>query len=109
MHSTELLLLIFIALLIWYWQDSARAKEVASKAGSRACDRAQVTFLDETVEITRLRLKRDGDGQARLMRVYQFEFSSDGSRRCLGTVTMLGHRVAGLTMDAYRNGSDTSN
>ena len=106
MHSTELLLLAFIALLIWYWQDSARAKEVASAAGSRACRHGEVSFLDETVEITRLRLKRDSDGQIRLQREYRFEFSSDGSRRYQGTVTLLGHRVAGLSMDAYRENID---
>jgi hypothetical protein len=105
MHSTELLLLIFLGLLIWFWLDSARAKEVASSAGSRACGHGQVSFLDETVEITKLRLKRDTDGRMRLQREYRFEFSSDGSRRYQGRITMLGHRVAALSMDAYRENS----
>jgi len=102
MHSTQVLLLLLFGLLIWFWQDSARAKELASSAGSRACARAQLNFLDETVEFTGLRLKRDGDGRLGLQRDYRFEFSNDGSRRYGGRISMLGHRLESLTMDPYR-------
>lgn len=103
MHSTELLLLLFFGLLIWFWQDSARAKEIASTAGARACARLQLVFLDETVEFTTLRLRRDRDGQLRLQRHFRFEFSTDGSQRYGGRITMLGRQLESLSMDPYRD------
>jgi hypothetical protein len=102
MHFFDLFLLLLFGFAIWFWQDAARAKELASLAGRRACDRVQVVFLDETVEFTGLRLVRDTEGRLRLQRRYRFEFSSDGSRRYQGRIFMQGHRLESLEMDAYR-------
>lgn len=106
MHSTEFIILIVVGLLIWFWQDSTRAKEIASTAGERACARLQLNFLDETVEFTALRLRRDKEGRIRLQRTYQFEFSNDGSRRYGGRISMLGYQLESLSMDPYRDAGD---
>lgn len=106
MHYSELILLLCFGLIVWFWQDSARVKELASRAGFRVCRQAQVHFLDETVEFTGLRFRRDSQGSLRLRREYRFEFSSDGSRRYQGEITMLGHRLETLTMEPYRDSSD---
>jgi hypothetical protein len=102
MHYVDLFLLLAFGLAIWLWQDTARAKELASQAGNRACNRVQVEFLDETVEFTDLRLARDAGGRLCLQRRYRFEFSSDGSRRYQGRISMLGHQLESLDMEAYR-------
>lgn len=101
--TSELLLIILMVASIMYWLNAIRCKEIAREAGKRACDKYQVTFLDDTVVIRKLRLRRDTNGQMRFYRVYQFEFSSDGEQRYTATISMLGERVTRVDMEAYRS------
>ena len=90
-----------LALLAWLWFDSMRARERAVAAGSRACERDGLQFLDETVECVSLRPARDENGRIALRRIYRFEFSDNGDNRRGGNVSLLGGRVESLTMDPY--------
>jgi len=90
-----------IALLGWLWFDSMRARERAVAAGSRACARDALQFLDETVECVSLRPARNDDGRLVLRRVYRFEFSDDGEHRRGGSIVMLGGEVESLTMEPF--------
>ena len=95
----------FLALFIgggWYWYDAMRAKELAREAGRRRCDEVGVTFLDDTVSLTRLRIRRDGDGRLAIWREFQFEFSSDGSARYGGEIVLFSGRVRHIEMEPYR-------
>ena len=74
-----MLFLLLLAALGWYWFNSLRALEIARKAGKRACDNANVQFLDDTVAGTALALVRDGAGRRVLRRTYRFEFSETGN------------------------------
>lgn len=98
----EWLILIGFAGGGWYWYEAMRAKELARDAGRRRCGEAGVAFLDDTVSLTRLRLRRDADGQLTLYREFQFEFTSDGSARHGGEITLFGHRIARIEMEPYR-------
>lgn len=86
----------------WYWFEAMRVKELARYAGRRRCDEAGVTFLDDTVVLTRLRLRRDAGGRMTLYREYRFEFASDGGVRYAGQICVLGRRVKHLEMAPYR-------
>lgn len=86
----------------WYWFEAMRAKEYARQAGRRRCDELGVTFLDDTVVLTRLRLRRDTAGRMSLYREYRFEFASDGGVRYGGDIALLGGRVTRLEMAPYR-------
>jgi hypothetical protein len=90
-----------LAILAWLWFDSMRARERALAAGSRACQRDGLQFLDETVECVSLRAARDEDGRLALRRVYRFEFSDDGRNRRSGGIVMLGGEVESLTMEPF--------
>jgi hypothetical protein len=90
-----------LAVLAWLWFDSMRARERALAAGSRACERDGLQFLDETVECVSLRAARDEDGRLALRRVYRFEFSDDGRNRRSGGIVMLGGEVESLTMEPF--------
>jgi hypothetical protein len=90
-----------LALLAWLWFDSMRARERAVAAGSRACERDGLQFLDETVECVSLRPARDENGHIALRRIYRFEFSDNGDNRRGGNVSLVGGRVESLTMDPY--------
>lgn len=98
----DLGLLLWLALLgalIWFWQDSLVARELAHAASLRACRLSGVQLLDDTVSLDRLWLRRDSHGQWRLERRYLFEFSESGITRQPGLVIMLGHHTEVLAMD----------
>lgn len=98
---SELVAALAIAALGWLWYDSMRARERAVDAGRRACERDDLQFLDETVQIVGLRPARNGDGRLVLRRTYRFEFSDDGVRRRGGTVVMLGAEIESLHLEPF--------
>jgi hypothetical protein len=98
----ELLLLLLLIVLGWFWFDSLRALEVARNAGRRACDNAGVQFLDDTVAGIGLALVRDYSGRRTLRRTYRFEFSDTGDTRLEGQLILLGTRIDSVTMEPYR-------
>lgn len=99
---SDILFLATLGLGLWYWWDSVRTQEIARNAGLRACQQADVQFLDDTVERKRQWLRRNSQGRMQLCRLYFFEFSSDGAERYQGRVVMFGQAVREVEMDAYR-------
>ena len=95
----EILLIVLLLALAWYWYDSTVAKEAAVGAARRACQRHSQQLLDETVALTRIRPRRDRSGRMRLLRHYRFEFSGDGELRRSGEISLLGQRVTGLNLE----------
>lgn len=95
----EVLLVVFLLGMGWYWYDSTLAKEAAISAARRACERHQQQLLDETVVLAAVRPQRDTSGRMRLLRHYRFEFSGDGERRAGGEIRLLGQRVTGLNLE----------
>lgn len=71
-------------------------------ASKRACDEANVTFLDDIVALSGTWFKRNAQGRIMLHRRYKFEFTSDIDRRYSGEVIMLGSQIENIRMDAYR-------
>lgn len=101
MTPSEFIILFVLVAAIFYWIDTIFAKEIAVKHGKERCKKLGVTFLDETVEIIKTRLKRNPRGTILFRREYSFEFSSDGIRRYDGKIIMLGKVLVDLTMSAY--------
>jgi len=96
---TTLISLLLLGGVLWFWQDSLRAREHAKAAGLRACKRCGVQLLDDTVALEKLRIRRDTDGRLTWERVYVFEFTEDGVFRLCGSIMMLGRRVQLLHME----------
>jgi hypothetical protein len=94
-----LLLLIGLGLFLWFWQDSMRAKELARDACLRACRRYGVQFLDDTVALDKIGLRRNDSGRLCLERRYTFEFTDTGVTRTGGVVIMLGSSIEVLALD----------
>jgi len=99
---SELLTLAVLVGVIAYWFSGMRAKELARREGRLRCQGLGLIFLDDTVVLKRLRLVRDGLSYMVFRREYHFEFSSDGSRRYRGEITLLGQLLEDIVMDAYR-------
>jgi len=97
----EIAALIAIALTVWLWFDSMRARERAVRTGQAACARDSLQFLDETVECVRIRPARNAEGRFALRRTYRFEFSDTGNNRRSGSIVMVGPEVESLAMEPF--------
>ena len=102
MISDELIILLLISLLILYWYDSMRAREMARIASIRACKESDVSFLDDTVSLKKLRLKKNSYGRLSIFREYQFDFTSDGYARHHGSVIVHGKLLSNVDLGVFR-------
>ncbi len=98
----EAIAVISIVLLLWYWLSAMRAKEIATDAAQLSCRRYSLEFLDDTVALLRLRLRRNGKGQLQFYWEYCFEFSSTGNERYQGQVSLLGQVLLQVKLPPHR-------
>ncbi|MBV2123875.1 MAG: DUF3301 domain-containing protein [Candidatus Thiodiazotropha sp. (ex Ctena orbiculata)] len=96
-YSTLNLLLALLALL-WFWRDSLRVREIAIRISRNACQSHGVQFLDQTVALHRLGIRWLRSG-LKLRRVYEFDYSLEGSGRRTGYVVMVGTDNVSLHID----------
>lgn len=92
--------LLLLALIVWLWRDTMRAREAANHACLETCEGLGARLLDDTVSLRRLRLQRNRDGRLQLARIYGFEYSGTGYDRRRGTIAMVGTEVQFLHMEA---------
>jgi len=93
MPVLEVLGILALAAIAWFWFDSLKAREAAVRAAREVCAAEGLMFLDDTVAIASLKPVRDDGGRITLQRAYDFEFSDTGNNRLKGSVVMRGHRV----------------
>ena len=93
MPIVEILSVLALGAAAWLWLDSLKAREVAINAARSACMAEGLLLLDDTVAIANLKLSRDDDGQVRIQRAYEFEYSDTGNNRLHGSIVLLGHRT----------------
>lgn len=98
----ELSILILLAAIIYYWLDSIRAKEIATEHAKKACKKVFLEFLDDTVLMKKVRLRRNSHGQIAIYREYEFEFSSTGEFRYKGRIQQLGQHLIDIKMEPYK-------
>jgi len=98
----ELIIFLILLAIVVYWWDAAGAYERAYQAAKQACSEGGVQLLDDTLERTKIRLCRHERGYMHLCREYEFEFSSDGEMRYMGTLKLKGRRLQHIEMQAYR-------
>lgn len=98
----ELSIIIILISSLLYWLDSIRAKENATRFAKDACKKVLLEFLDDTVLIKKIRLRRNTQGQMSIYREYEFEFSSTGEFRYKGQVWLLGKYLVDVEMEPYQ-------
>ena len=101
---SSLLVIAFLIGLAWFWFDSVRAKEAATKAAALACKEIQAQLLDQTVALKKLRVVRNVKGRMQLHRSYNFELSMDREARSFGRVFLLAQEVSSVQLD-YHDGT----
>ena len=95
----SLLIILFLALLAWFWLNSIRAKEIAMQASAMACQQIQAQFLDQTASLKKLRFIRNAQGRLGIQRIYSFDFSRDRENRSKGFVEIRGYKVTKVYLD----------
>lgn len=96
---TSIFILLFLAVLAWFWMNSIRAKEIAMQASAAACQQIQAQFLDQTASLKRIQFIRTQAGRLGFERTYSFDFSRDRESRQKGLVTIKGHIVRQVLLD----------
>lgn len=91
MKSIILLLLIGSIAVIWY--ESLRVRERVLIHCRDICERAGLQFLDQTVALVSLSLRRTPAGNPTVFRVYQFEVSEHGTDRQRGYIAVTGAKI----------------
>ena len=96
---SELLYILLVLAVFWFWMDSSRSRERAVNAAREACKQAGVQFLDDTVMLAKIRMCRKSSGSMALCRSYSFDFSLDGEQRRSGSVSMRAQTLIDLVLD----------
>jgi len=86
-----------LGLVAVLWSSARAAAESASLHGRRACRDAGVQWLDHSVHLVQVRLRRNADGRLGLERHYRFEYSRGGDDRHAGRIVLLGRRLVSLS------------
>lgn len=95
------LTLVIPLIVLLYWWDSIRSKEIARQAGKLRCQQHGLQFLDDTVSLAKIRFRRGSSGRLSVTRQYQFEFCTDGSKRYQGTLWVTARYAHGIEMEPY--------
>jgi len=98
-----LIALLAVLLIAWLWRLSMQAKEIATKAAQKASDQHGLQFLDETVVLSKLKIKKGRDNKLHFFRHYQFEYYDGEQVRKKSTVSLLGIDVVEIGLEAYSN------
>jgi hypothetical protein len=101
-NLVAILLLLFLG---WFWLDSLRARELALGICKAACEARGLQLLDQAVVLRRLGLSWRGDG-IRLRRVYRFDFSEEGVGRHTGYLVLRGIDLDDLSFGLPGRASD---
>jgi len=95
----SILIILFLALIAWFWLNSIRAQEIAMQASAQACQQIEVQFLDQTASLKKIRIVRNKSGRMIFERIYSFDFSRDRESRTQGLVTIIGQKVTQVLLD----------
>ena len=107
---TPVLLLAGFGIAALLWSESRAAAEIASRFGREACASAGVQWLDQSVALTKLGLRRASDGRLRVLRHYRFDYSWQGDDRQQGSLALLGRELQWISapqrelVDSSRDG-----
>ena len=101
LDPSNLLWLVPVGLLFYYWWQSGKFKGRARELASRYCQQLNLQLLDYSMVITGYWPVRDASGNIVIRRTYQFEFTSTGERRHQGIIVLLGQHIKSIDLEAY--------
>ena len=87
------MLLLMLGLIVWFWTNTLRVRELAIETAREACRYQNLQFLDATVVMHKLAVRRSTNGQLVLQRTFLFAYSEHGDDRRTGFVITSGNHV----------------
>ncbi|MFJ7885926.1 DUF3301 domain-containing protein [Pseudomonas sp. NPDC096917] len=84
----------------WLWHNHG-LRERALERVKQHCKKLDIELLDENVALKKIGFIADANGQKRLARVYNFEFTVTGDQRHTGTITQFGAHSAKIDLPPY--------
>lgn len=90
---TLLIVMIVASTAFGFWSAGRAAAERAEVVGRDACRAAGVQWLDQTVHVIGIRLRRGDDGWLGWERTFRFDYSRDGEDRHVGRLVLHGDRL----------------
>ncbi len=97
----EILLLVILLALTWFWLDSLSKRERAIALGSELAARLNLQLLDETVACSRIWLGRNRRGHVQFLRTYEFDVSANGNDRLHCHLLLLGNQLGSWHIPPY--------
>lgn len=70
----DILLIILILSIVWYWWDTLQCNEIALAVCKQKCLNAGLQLLDATITRQRTWLRRGPGGRVQICRFYSFEY-----------------------------------
>ncbi len=101
--------LTLVAALVALWWQSDRIKLHALQLVQRHCKQLNLQLLDQTMVLRGLWPSRNQQGELRLRRRYEFEFTSTGQTRHKGLLILIGDLVQSLELEPHPMPEDESN
>ncbi len=102
----ELLLILLLFVLAWFWIDSLEKRERAIHLGGELAEKLHLQLLDDTVVCARTRLGRNRKGHLQLLRTYTFDISANGQDRLHCHLILLGNQLTSWHIPPYLQSSD---
>ena len=90
--ASTLAAIIILGLIVMFWLEAARARELAVGISRAACEKEGCQLLDDGVYLQRFALRWTSAG-LRFRRMYRFDYSIDGNLRQSGYVLLLGSQL----------------
>jgi len=97
---SSLALLVVIGLLVWFWLESLKSRDIAIQVARTSCRQQELQLLDGTVTLQTIRpcyRNRDDYG---LKRTYTFDYSGDGISRQTGCVVLYNSQVVSIVLES---------
>jgi Protein of unknown function (DUF3301) len=97
---SSLTLLVVIGLLVWFWLESLKSRDIAIQVAHTSCRQEELQLLDGTVTLQTIRPYYRHRGDYGLKRIYTFDYSGDGISRKTGCVVLYNSRVASIILES---------
>lgn len=89
LNIQSLVLCVVLSIAVSFFLRHRRISELAEAIARNFCRKNQVVFLDDTVQCTKMRWKKNDAGRWRFYRLYIFEYSSDEVERGHGAMAFV--------------------
>jgi hypothetical protein len=96
---SSLTLLVMIGLLVWFWLESLKSREIAMQVARTSCRQQELQLLDGTVSLQSVRPYYRNREDFGLKRTYTFDYSGDGISRQTGCVMLYNNRVVSIILE----------